>query len=246
VSLKDKVAVVSGASRGIGRATAIALAARGASVAVVYRQQRESAQIVVDEIRGVGGRAHAFQADVSRADSVRALADAVANERGRIDILVNNAGVYGARPIGELDAAFFDEQFHLNALSVMLMTQAFAPLFGAAGGSIVNVSSNLARAPTAEAGVYSASKAAVDALTRAFALELGPRRIRVNAVAPFITRTDMTAGIPQAHLDQARERTPLGRLADPEDIANVIAALVSPDMAWVTGRSLLTDGGFTD
>lgn len=86
----------------------------------------------------------------------------------------------------------------------------------------------------------------MDALTRAFALELGPRRIRVNSVAPFITRTDMTAGIPQAHLDQARERTPLGRLADPEDIANVIAALVSPDMAWVTGRSLLTDGGFTD
>ncbi|SEA71982.1 SDR family NAD(P)-dependent oxidoreductase [Variovorax sp. YR216] len=244
--LQDKVAVVSGASRGIGRATALALAARGASVVVVYRQQRDAARAVVDEIRSAGGRAHAFQADVGRANSVRALADVIADEHDRIDILVNNAGVFGARPIGELDSAFFDEQFHNNTLSVMLMTQAFAPLFGAAGGSIVNVSSNLARAPRAETGVYSASKAAVDALTRAFALELGPRRIRVNAVAPFITRTDMTDGIPETRLEHAREKTPLGRLAEPEDIANAIAALVSPDMAWVTGRSLLADGGFTD
>lgn len=131
--LQDKVAVVSGASRGIGRATALALAARGASVVVVYRQQRDTARAVVDKIRSAGGRAHAFQADVGRANSVRALADVIADEHDPIDILVNNAGVFGARPLGELDAAFFDEQFHNNTLSVMLMTQAFAPLLGAAG-----------------------------------------------------------------------------------------------------------------
>lgn len=246
MSLQDKVAVVSGASRGIGKATAEQLAARGARVAVVYKARREAADDVVATIRAAGGQAQAFQADVADPASVRALASAVADRYGRIDILVNNAGVFGARPLAELDAAFFAEQFHNNTLSVMLMTQAFAPLFGDGGGSIVNVSSNLAHAPTGPTSVYSASKAAVDALTRAFAMELGARGIRVNAVAPFITRTDMTAGIPDDERRHLAAQTPLGRLAEPEDVARAIVALASPDMAWVTGRSILTDGGFTD
>ena len=246
MSLQDKVAVVTGASRGIGKATAMALAARGAHVAVVYKAQRAAAETVVAAIRSAGGQADAFQADVADPASVRALAQAVAQQHGRIDVLVNNAGVFGARMLAELDAAFFAEQFDNNTLSVMLTTQAFAPLFSDHGGSIVNVSSNLAHAPTAPTSVYSASKAAVDALTRAFAMELGARRIRVNAVAPFITRTDMTAGIPDDERRHLAAETPLGRLAEPEDVARVIVALASPDMAWVTGRSILTDGGFTD
>jgi 3-oxoacyl-[acyl-carrier protein] reductase len=241
-----KVAVVSGASRGIGKATAKALAARGATVAVVYKAQHEAAAAVVAEIAAAGGSAQAFQADVAVSASVRALADAVVKRFGQIDVLMNNAGVYGERTIESFDAAFFAEQFNSNALSVALMTQAFAPYFGSEGGSIVNVSSNLARAPRAENGIYSASKAAVDVLTRAFAIELGPRGIRVNAVAPFVTRTDMTSRIPDNARAVMASQTPLQRLAEPEDIAGVIAALVSDDMRWVTGRSILTDGGFTD
>ncbi len=242
----QKIAVVSGASRGIGRATARTLAARGATVAVVFKAQREAAAAVVAEIAAAGSRAEAFQADVADGASVRALAAAVVQRFGRVDVLVNNAGVYGERPIEELDAEFFAGQFNNNVLSVMLMTQAFAPHFGSGGGSIVNVSSNLARAPDAHNGVYSASKAAVDTLTRAFAIELGPRNIRVNAVAPFITRTDMTAGIPDEVRAALAAQAPLRRLAEPEDIAGVIAALASDDMRWVTGRSILTDGGFTN
>lgn len=245
MNLQQKVAVVSGASRGIGKATARALAARGATVAVVYRKQRDAAAAVVAEIAAAGGRAEAFQADVSDTASVRALAAAVAQRFGTIDVLVNNAGVYGERAISDLDAAFFAEQFNQNTLSVALMTQAFAPLFGAGGGAIVNVSSNLASAPHAENGIYSASKAAVETLTRAFALELGPRNIRVNAVAPFVTRTDMTAHIPDAVRATLAEQTPLRRLAEPADVADVIASLASDDMRWVTGRTILTDGGFT-
>jgi len=212
----------------------------------VYKQQRDAADTVVAEIIAAGGHAEAFQADVADAASVGALADTVARRYGRIDVLVNNAGVYGARPLAELDPDFFAEQFNNNTLSVMLMTQAFTPLFGEAGGSIVNVSSNLARAPRADTGVYSASKAAVDALTRGFAIELGPRQIRVNAVAPFVTRTDMTARIPDEVRQQFAAQTPLGRLAEPQDIARAIVALASDELAWVTGRTLLTDGGFTD
>ncbi|RKP44162.1 SDR family NAD(P)-dependent oxidoreductase [Trinickia fusca] len=246
MDLQQKVAVVSGASRGIGRATAKALAAKGAAVAVVFRVQREAAAAVVAEIAAAGGRAEAFQADVTDSESVRSLADAVAERFGRVDVLVNNAGVYGERAIADLDAAFFAEQFNNNVLSVLLMTQAFAPHFSANGGSIINVSSNLARAPQAQNGVYSASKAAVDTLTRAFAIELGPRNIRVNAVAPFVTRTDMTAGIPDDVRAVLASQTPLQRLAEPEDIAGVIASLASDDMRWVTGRTILTDGGFTN
>ncbi|MCW3480323.1 SDR family oxidoreductase [Neisseriaceae bacterium JH1-16] len=242
----QKIAVITGASRGIGKATAQALAARGHQVAIVFKQQRAAADAVVAEIIAAGGHAEAFQADVADAGSVDALAHAIARRYGHIDVLVNSAGVYGARPLAELDPAFFTEQFHNNTLSVLLTTRAFAPLFGAAGGSIVNLSSNLARAPQAETAVYSASKAAVDALTRGFAIELGPRQIRVNAVAPFITRTDMTAGIPDELRQQFAAQTPLGRLAEPQDIARAIVALASDDLAWVTGRTLLTDGGFTD
>jgi 3-oxoacyl-[acyl-carrier protein] reductase len=242
----QKIAVVTGASRGIGKATAQALAARGHQVAIVFKQQRAAADAVVTEIIAAGGHAEAFQADVADADSVDALAHAIKRRYGRIDVLVNSAGVYGARPLAELDAAFFTEQFNNNTLSVLLTTWAFAPLFDAAGGSIVNLSSNLARAPRAETAVYSASKAAVDALTRGFAIELGPRQIRVNAVAPFITRTDMTAGIPDELRQQFAVQTPLGRLAEPQDIARVIVALASDELAWITGRTLLADGGFTD
>lgn len=243
---QQKVAVVSGASRGIGRATAKALAAKGAAVAVVFRVQREAAAAVVAEITAAGGRAEAFQADVTDSESVRSLAGEVAKRFGRVDVLVNNAGVYEERAIADLDAAFFAEQFNNNVLSVLLMTQAFAPHFGSNGGSIINVSSNLARAPQARNGVYSASKAAVDTLTRAFAIELGPRNIRVNAVAPFVTRTDMTAGIPDEVRTVLASQTPLQRLAEPQDIAGVIASLASDDMRWVTGRTILTDGGFTN
>jgi len=237
----QKIAVVTGGSRGIGAAIARRLAADGATVAVVSR--RTSGDAVVADIERAGGRAAAFSADVSDGASVARLVDAVVERFGRIDVLVNNAGIAEGRLLGELDRAHFDTQFAVNTWSVVAMTQAVLPHFPKAGGHIVNVSTSLVHSPGSGLSVYTASKAAVDALTRAFAEELGPRGIRVNAVAPHITRTDMTSELSAELLDAEQARTPLGRLADPEDIADAVAFLASRDARWVTGRSLLTDGG---
>ncbi|WP_347335471.1 SDR family NAD(P)-dependent oxidoreductase, partial [Ralstonia pseudosolanacearum] len=168
------------------------LAADGAHVAVVYRSHHDEADAVVRAIRDTGAKAIAVQADVSDAASVRAMVDTVQRAFGEIDILVNNAGILASQPVGSIDQAAFDQQFRINAFSAILVSQAVLPQMPARGGRIVNVSSSLVFRPRAGLAVYAASKAAVSALTQAFALELGPRNITVNAVAPAMTRTDMT------------------------------------------------------
>ena len=242
--LAGRNAIVTGGSRGIGAAVARRLAADGARVAVVYRSNRDEADAVVSAIRESGAEAIAVQADVADATSVNAMVSTVREAFGAIDIVINNAGILEGQPVGSIDAASFDAQFRTNALSVILVTQAVLPHVPARGGHIVNVSSSLVYRPRAGLSVYAASKAAVGALTHAFAIELGPRNITVNAVAPALTRTDMTAPIPDEVKARMRESTPLGRLGEPEDIADAIAFLASDEARWITGRTLMTDGGF--
>uniref|UniRef100_C6BLP8 Short-chain dehydrogenase/reductase SDR n=2 Tax=Ralstonia pickettii TaxID=329 RepID=C6BLP8_RALP1 len=242
--LSGRTAIVTGGSRGIGAAVARRLAADGARVAVVYRSKQEEADAVVQSIRATGAHAIAVQADVSDAASVDAMTGTVREAFGAIDILVNNAGILENQPVGSIDLASFDVQFRTNAFSTILVTQAVLPHVPAPGGRIVNVSSSLVYRPRAGLAVYAASKAAVGALTHAFAVELGPRNITVNAVAPALTRTDMTAPIPDEVKARMRDSTPLGRLAEPGDIADAVAFLASDDARWITGRTLMTDGGF--
>ncbi|CAH0447138.1 3-oxoacyl-[acyl-carrier-protein] reductase FabG [Ralstonia syzygii subsp. syzygii] len=242
--LAGRTAIVTGGSRGIGAAIARRLAADGARVAVVYHSNRAEADAVVRAIRGTGAEAIAVQADVSDAASVHAMVNTAQRAFGGIDILVNNAGILASQRVGGIDQASFDRQFRTNAFSAILVSQAVLPQMPARGGRIVNVSSSLVFRPRAGLAVYAASKAAVSALTQAFALELGPRNITVNAVAPAMTRTDMTAPLPDELKARTRDATPLGRLAEPDDIADAVAFLASDDSRWITGRTLLTDGGF--
>lgn len=217
--LAGRNAIVTGGSRGIGAAVARRLAADGARVAVVYRSNRDEADAVVSAIRTSGtsgAEAIAVQADVADATSVNAMVSTVREAFGTIDIVINNAGILEGQPVGSIDAASFDAQFRTNALSVILVTQAVLPHVPARGGHIVNVSSSLVYRPRAGLSVYAASKAAVGALTHAFAIELGPRNITVNAVAPALTRTDMTAPIPDEVKARMRETTRSAALANPK------------------------------
>ncbi len=243
MKLSDRIAVVTGGSRGIGAAVARRLARDGATVAVVYRADRAAADSVVAGIRTAGGQAAAFQADVSDEKSAQAMITNVVETYGRIDILINAAGIFGGAQLGEITRDEFQEQFLVNAWSVVATTQAAVPHFPKTGGYIVNVSSNLVQGPRPGTVVYSASKAAVEVLTHGFARELGPRQIHVNAVAPAVTRTDMTAGLPTDYRASETAATPLGRLAEPDDIADAVAFLASDDARWITGRTILTDGG---
>lgn len=242
--LVGRTAIVTGGSRGIGAAVARRLAADGARVAVVYRSNGSEADAVVRSIRETGAEAIAVQADVADTASVNVMVSTVREAFGAIDILINNAGILEGQPVGSIDQASFDAQFRTNAFSTILVSQAVLPHMPARGGRIVNVSSSLVYRPRAGLSVYAASKAAVSALTHSFALELGPRNITVNAVAPAMTRTDMTAPISDEVKTRMRESTPLGRLAEPDDIADAVAFLASDDARWITGRTLMTDGGF--
>jgi 3-oxoacyl-[acyl-carrier protein] reductase len=243
MNLSGQVAVVTGGSRGIGAAVARRLAKDGAAVALIYRSNRELAAQVAADIRNKGGRAAVFQADVVDEQAIKIAAQRAVAEFGPVSVLANIAGVFDMAPVGNITREMFDQQFLGNTWSVITATQAVLPHFSPNGGSIINVSTSLVHEPRNGTAVYSASKAALETLTLGFANELGARGIRVNAVAPAITRTDMTSGIPQPHLDHERSLTPLGRLAEPEDIADVVAFLASRDARWVTGRTLLTDGG---
>jgi 3-oxoacyl-[acyl-carrier protein] reductase len=241
--MDDKVVVVTGGARGIGAAAAKQVAALGARVAIVYRNDEAAARSVAEAIRAKGGSAETFKADVSDATAVTRAAAGIASRFGRIDSLVNNAAILETRPIGQLDAAHFDRLFHTNALGLVLMTQAALPHFPASGGHVVNMASSLVFGPIATYAVYTASKAAVVSLTLSFSKELGPRGIRVNCVSPGLTPTDMTKDLPAEIFDHLRSITPLGRLGTPEDIAKVIAFFASDDSGWVTGRTIETEGG---
>jgi 3-oxoacyl-[acyl-carrier protein] reductase len=244
--LAGKVALVTGASKGIGASIARQLAVEGAAVVVNYASSKEDAARVVGEIASRGGKAVAVRANVARKAEVEHLFAETKKAFGRLDILVNNAGVYEFSPLEAVTEEHFHRQFDLNVLGLIFASREAARLFGPEGGSIVNISSLAGAAPVANGSVYSATKAAVDAVTKSLAKELGPRNIRVNSINPgmVITEGVRAAGIAESDFrKQMESQTPLGRIGQPEDIAPAAVFLASPDAAWITGETLVIAGG---
>jgi 3-oxoacyl-[acyl-carrier protein] reductase len=246
--LSGKVAIVTGASKGIGAAIAKGLAAVGASVVVNYASSREGADRVVAEIAAKGGKAVAVEADVSKAADVRRLFDETKKAFGSLDVLVNNAGVYRFAPIEEVTEDEFHRTFNINVLGVLLTSREAMKHFGPDGGSVINISSVASTSPTPSAVVYSATKGAVDAITRVLAKELGSKKIRVNAIKPGGVETEgvHTLGVIGSEFEQQMvARTPLGRLGQPDDIASVAVFLASAASGWMTGETISVGGGFS-
>ena len=244
--LSGKVAVVTGASKGIGVAIAQQLAAEGAAVVVNYASSKAGADKVVAAIASAGGNAVAVQADVAKQADIDRLFTETKKAFGRLDILVNNAGVYEFAPLDNITAEHFHKQFNLNVLGLILAAQAAARHFDATGGSIVNISSIVSTLAFPNAAVYSGTKGAVDAITRSLASELGPRKIRVNAIRPGMVETEGThaAGIEESESKkQVLAITPLGRLGQPNDIAGAAVFLASADSSWISGETLVIAGG---
>lgn len=245
--LKGKVAVVTGASKGIGASIAKALGAAGAAVAVNYASGKEGADRVVAEITGKGGKALAVQGDVSKAADVQRLFKETKKAFGALDVLVNNAGVYKFEPIEAATETEFHRQFNTNVLGLILATQEAVKHFGPEGGSVINIGSVASEDTPPMSVVYSATKGAVDAITGVLAKELGPRKIRVNSINPGGVETEgtHTAGIVGSDFaKQLVTRTALGRFGQPEDIAPVAVFLASPDSGWLTGEIIRASGGF--
>jgi 3-oxoacyl-[acyl-carrier protein] reductase len=244
-NLKGKVAIVTGASKGIGAAIAEDLAREGASVIVNYSSSPQKAEEVVGRIKANRGSAKAVRADVSKPAEARQLIDATLAEFGRADILVNNAGVYEFRPLPEVDEAHFDRMFDLNVKGLVFATQAAVKAFGENGGTVINISSMASLAATPNGSVYSATKAAVDSVTRTLAAELGPKKILVNSVLPGPVETDGALSLSNWDEFSARlvQQTPLGRVGKPADIAKVVSFLASDDAGWITGQVIPVAGG---
>lgn len=244
--LKGKVAVVTGASKGIGAAIAKGFGAAGAAVVVNYSSSKEGADRVVTDIKAKGGRAIALQGDIAKAEDVRQLFDEANKAFGTLDVLVNNAGVYKFIPLEEITEDEFHREFNINVLGTILATKAALKHFGPNGGSVINISS-IASAGAPEAAIYSGSKGAIDAITRALAAELGPRKIRVNAIAPGGVETEgmHSGGIMGSDFEaEMIASTPLGRFGQPDDIARIAVFLASDDSAWLTGERLTASGGY--
>jgi 3-oxoacyl-[acyl-carrier protein] reductase len=244
--LKGKVAVVTGASKGIGASIAEHLAAEGASVVVNYASSKAGADAVVKRINEKGGKAVALQADVSKPDDIKRLFGQTKAAYGKLDVLVNNAGIYEFLPLESITAEHFHKQFNLNVLGLLLATQEAVKLMGPAGGSIINISSIVGPMPFQNASVYSATKAAVDAVTIALSKELGPKKIRVNSLNPGMVETEglHAAGFAESDFRKMVEsQTPLGRIGQPEDIARAAVFFASDDAGWVTGQTLILAGG---
>jgi len=244
--LSGKVAVVTGASKGIGAAIAKHLAAEGAAIVVNYATSKGGAENTVHDITKNGGKAIAVQGDMSRKGDIERLFAETKKGFGTIDILVNNAGIYEFAPLESITEEQFHKQFNLNVLGPILATQAAVKLFGPAGGSIVNISSLVSTMGFPNAAVYSGTKGALDAITRSLAKELGPRKIRVNAINPGMVETEgvRAAGIAESDMrKQVEAQTPLGRIGQPQDIAAAAVFLASPDSAWITGETFVIAGG---
>jgi len=245
--LEGKVAIVTGASKGIGAAIAKGLGAAGAKVIVNYASSREGADRVVAEITGKGGRAIAVQGDVAKAADVRRLFEETQRAFGALDVLVNNAGVYQLEPIESVVEDAFHRQFNTNVLGPILAIQEAVKHFGPKGGSVINISSVASTSAPPNSVVYSATKGALDTVTRVLAKELGPRRIRVNTIAPGGVETEgvHAAGLMGSDFEkQVVAGTPLGRFGQPEDIAGVAVFLASDAAGWVTGERIGASGGF--
>jgi 3-oxoacyl-[acyl-carrier protein] reductase len=243
-ALNGQVAIVTGAARGIGSAIAIRLAADGARIVVNYSTSAESADKTVDSIDNGGGKAIAVQADVSDAGAVTRLFDAAEQSFGTVTILVNNAGIYQERLVEKEDKAHFDQLFHANVLGPLLATAEFARRFKGTAGRVVNISSVGARSAVVGAAVYCATKAAVEGLARGHALELGPKGITVNSIAPGVTETEMLRnGMPEEIKKRMIANTILGRLGQPADIADAVAFFCTDDARWITGQFLEVSGG---
>jgi 3-oxoacyl-[acyl-carrier protein] reductase len=244
--LAGQVAIVTGASKGIGASIALHLAAEGAAVVVNYASSKEGAERVVNAIVAKGGKALAVQANVAKQADVQRLFAEAKKALGKVDVLVNNAGVYEFAALESVTAEHFHKMFDLNVLGLIFASQEAVKQFGPDGGSIINITSVAATSAPPTTSVYSATKAAVVAVTRSLAQELGPRRIRVNSIAPGMIDTE---GVRAAGLEsgdfrrQVEAQTPLGRIGQPEDVAPVAVFLASSDAAWITGETLYVAGG---
>jgi len=246
--LEGKVAVVTGASKGIGAGIAKQLAAEGASVVVNYSSSKKGADVIVAEITEKGGKAIAVGANVANKAEIEKLFAETKKAYGKLDILVNNAGIYEFAPLEGITEEHFNKQFGLNVLGLLLTTQEAVKLIGAEGGSIINLSSIVGRNAFPGAAVYSATKGAVNSITQALSRELGPKKIRVNGVAPGLVVTEGTAtmGVADAESDLQKSfvaEAPLGRVGQPQDIATVVTFLASDDSSWVTGETWYVGGG---
>ena len=244
--LTNKVAVVTGASKGIGAGIAKALAADGASVVVNYASSKDGADKVVADIKAKGGKAVAVQGDVSKQADISKLFAETKKAFGRLDVLVNNAGVYEFSPLGEVTEAQFHKMFDLNVLGLILSSQEALKYFGPEGGSIINIGSVASSSNPPTATVYTATKGAVDSVTRTLSKELGPKKIRVNSINPGMVETEgvHTAGVIGSDFQKwAVSQTPLGRIGQPTDIAPVAVFLASDDSSWLTGELILAGGG---
>ncbi len=244
--LKNKVAVVTGASKGIGAGIAKSLAEEGASVVVNYASSKEGADRVVAEIVRKGGKAVAVQGDVSKGSDVRRIFAETKKAYGTLDVLINNAGIYEFAPLGEITEDQFHRQFNTNVLGLILATQEAVKLFGAEGGSIINIGSVVSSQTPPTTAVYTATKGAVDAVTHVLAKELGPKKIRVNSINPGMVETEgvHTSGIIGSDFQkQVESQTPLGRIGQPDDIAPIAVFLASADSGWLTGETLIASGG---
>ena len=244
--LNGKVAVVTGASKGIGAGIAKEFAAEGASVVVNYASAKQNADRVVDEISKRGGKALAIQGNVAKKAEVQRLFAEARKAFGKVDILVNNAGVYQFAPLEEITEEEFHREFNTNVLGVMLATQEVLKHFGPEGGSIINIGSLASSLTPPTAVIYNATKGAVDTITRTLAKELGPRKIRVNSVNPgmVITEGAIAGGYTEGDFRKIMEsQTPLGRIGQPEDIAPAAVFFASDDSKWITGETLLIAGG---
>ncbi|MBI3547563.1 MAG: glucose 1-dehydrogenase [Elusimicrobia bacterium] len=244
--LSGKAAVVTGGARGIGAAIAERLAADGADVVINYSKSAGEAEAVAARIRAAGGKARTIKADVSDPAQAKALVETAFKELGRLDILVNNAGRADTATLEQVDGRHVQAHFDLNVSGPIFATQAAAARFPKDGGRVINVSSVVARSGFAGFGVYSATKGALNALTRVWAAELGPKGVTVNAVAPGPVDTDMArAALSDEYRRQLSARTPLGRIGEPADVADAVAFLASSDARWVTGQVIETAGGIS-
>jgi 3-oxoacyl-[acyl-carrier protein] reductase len=244
--LTNKVAIVTGASKGIGAAIAKSLAAEGASVVVNYASSKEGAEKVVAEITGKGGKALAVQGDFSKQADISKVFAETKKAYGRLDTLVNNAGVYEFLPLEQVTEESFHTTFNLNVLGLILSSQEALKYFGPEGGSIINIGSVASRTHPPTSTVYSATKGAVDSVTGVLANELGPKKIRVNSINPGMVETEgvHTAGFIGSDFQKELEtRTPLGRIGQPKDIGPIAVFLASDDSSWLTGELILAGGG---